>query len=446
VSRPKAFTLWASAETNYPTSIQPWSGSPVLGVGTPVADYFEPGKTLAAPYLNWALNEAGGAANAVLNYAGQISGTNWESPIDVYTAIGCAQTLTSGLYYNNIGNIVYNPYAGRWEVAAITGAGNVVMTSVDGKTWSRLGSNTLSSGFLTNGFHIPATAAGVLSVFIEHDNGKVACIGANGIIQEFAQTFVGSGSTTVVGGGYFQGVYIHWTGSTTTANVEVFYSATPNSGASAWTQSSNTPFNSAPNSINGASAQSATVLLLVPAGPAPSAYWTSTDGMAWTKQATTGFGTLTNFYWSTCTYDAADGVFVAVFNENTGGGQALVYTSPDAINWTLVMPTVAAPSLTSFCNGIVANGSEWIGIWAVNGLGRILVSSDLGLTWRYTRAAAVNSPVAATSAAAPFLPLLLQGTGNQFFVLNTTPTSSAGAGNGTYAVSQATGVMPAFSY
>jgi hypothetical protein len=426
MARPGTF-YQPAVEVLFPAGVQPWASQPLKV--QPGSDYFTPGTVLPAENLNYHLYELGGGTNSLAAYVAQQDGINWGSALDMYSTLGSGlEQVHSTNYYNQLA-VVFDSYSGVWLAYSTANGVESFWYSADAVTWTALITSGANSGSTWTGAAI-SNGAGVV-VYLSN-------LGVNCYNAIAGMNVVASGTYGIFGT-YFNNTFVTWNSTNS------FYSAT---GTSGWTSGATFGFSvtgqHCVNTVNGTP-----TLLLMPSATNPTNYLLSTNGTTFTS---TSFGVSFDSGSTIvgASYDASAGLYVVV---TSTGSSSKVYTSPSAAasTWTLVS------TISHACGQLLCTGTEWL-LSATSKVSfpspatsqtiyRLLISIDQGATWRFTRLTGLSTSTSysqTTSGIATGVKLVSGG--GRLLLWCNNPTSSSGAGNGSYWVSDSIGLPPALTF
>lgn len=339
MSRPSGPLFSWATNLNYPAGSDPWAGTAIKVLPPSPAGGFVPGQAAAGEYVNYVFNQA------------------FTTLQNVTDGLGQGEVLTfKDAGFTNTYKPTYDPVANRWVASASLGAGDFPYVSYD-TGWTTMGAwptGTSSKPILGS------NPAGMV-VGVDGTAGKGFSLPtgsntwSNWTLPSVANTFrevswLASGSTFIAIG---------------VNGTPVMFKST---GAANWTNATS----SIPGALNALSthwtcAASPTRFVAIPRNATTGGnYMTSDDGVTFTLR--TSLPNAANFAGRAVHYNAVEGLwmYVSLFT-NFSANQISVYTSPDAITWTLKF---TGGSLNWEVWDLSSAGSVWC----------MLVNRDVGLT------------------------------------------------------------------
>ena len=325
-----------------PTKVEPGAGKRDDGI--------LPDEDINAQHINHLFNELG----KWVQFFSDIQVQNWLEPTTL--PLVAAQLNTGNHVCWDDANLEW------WTVADGIGAGTIIIAakSRDGRNWIDEDEAGTTDADLNYCFSKPTqdTPTHTGSFVVATTEGAFIVVNRTGTWTEFALTATDTmnvgvwdpGNELLLAGGDDLGG----------PNVPIIYSSP--SGAIVWTRVVPTPANS--TTVVDMATDGAGLTLAIGDG-ANGDTWTSTNGTSWTLRATTITSMLG------CWFNTAQALWMIVTSDR-------VYTSPDAIVWTLVDGPHATDTFTQ--RTLRGFGSLWVACGDADA--EIVFSTDNGASWR----------------------------------------------------------------
>lgn len=395
-----------ATDANYPAGSDPWAGTPTKVIFSGATGGFVPGQSAAAQYVNYHFNaaytvEASVKAynQALLDAFGQAYVHSWSA--ETYPDLGVAST--------EVRSPLWDPVRGAWFVAYQDTGGQRAAHSFDGgRTWN-------SHSYFTSAslpVYLGNNPAGLL-VAVDGANNLAWYNNTPGSTTWTAVTLSGLAAVT-------RFCRINWF-VPTSQFIAVGGTGTPTSkmirgnGTSNWADVSA----SIPAAINAQEKWtqdvSPTLFCAIPRVTAGVNYMTSTDLITFTQR--TSLPSVAGFWPAALKYNAAEALWMVVYNN--ASGNIRVYTNPDPVagTWTLKFFS-SFGQCTVYSASLAVSGSLWLlsGIYDGSTASQTrysgLYSVDSGVTWR-----SIDMYMSTTAIANPETFAIAEG-GGRFMVVN----------------------------
>ncbi len=372
--------------------IAPWSPDAVYSsgpdIGTPtktIPPYtnFIPGVPVGAQEMNYLLNLRDLATNQNFAHDAIIGASNWK-PAVVSTAL----VASSSFYVPPVWNAAVDTwFAAPWNTGA-----NAFYVTYSGLAWGSYGSGT---NVQSQPIAFAAASDGKMAMICTTFGGTTSTHTTSSAVQDDVtiQTFMGGGMTCGILA-WFQSQWVFVGGTQSGANfVGIEAGSFTGTGLWAdghtslpavWQTSANhvdRMFSCMNESYPGAG--DATVIVV---GQHPTSNGTDTTRVL--KVTASAFTDITPAAWASksltgLAYDPSSQLFWALVYNVT---QTIVCTSPDLVTWTTVH---------TFLGADVESPAVLGGVWVAfnNTIGRMLISSDQGVTWGKTQGFSGDIPL-----------------------------------------------------
>lgn len=371
-----ALTIVPWATGNYSAGANPWSGGAQRVA--PPTPYFTPATNAAAEYVNYLHGVAGDNASALDAWSAAITRSLIESRAQRWAS--AVDPRASG-YGTNLA--AYNPFNGHWFVGVASSTSSTSTSTWDIWETANLGESWASHGggmIIADGFSV-LTAIG----FHAGTGNGIANSPVGGPYTYQYNGAAGAWTYTTVGGvpnmsGYGVVLFLGTRAVLPYVETGTFKIATSTDYGTNWTSTSFGATSGGSSDTRGAT--NGTLLVVSPR--AAGSYYTSTNGTTWTSRTAPDTGNLAGIDW-----DATAGLWVASYRSGTSG-DSKVYTSPDAVTWTLAstLTSIYAADMacmfgTWFIPAYRTDGALGWGVQRTDS-GKVAYSSDRGATWRVT--------------------------------------------------------------